>query len=248
LMSVLLRLMLEINTANFSKGTLRLLDTAEVYQLIKPYRGITEVTRLQKAGVSFWTAVKTTGTATDEVLMVVYDGQVIASGTAKEVKETIKDIFKLTGSKLISALDTFITEIGVYSKRAFHPNKAGGPILDLDWRTAKITRQGIATIKKHLSRFEFDSWNERMLQRLEKISNGEMQVTDFDKRFFTHEIREFERYKALGYENTSQSKISDFENVWNDAHTASLEDYKLYEKMIYEEKEIRTLYHPSVQY
>jgi hypothetical protein len=37
-----------------------------------------------------------------------------------------------------------------------------------------------------------------MLDRLEKILHGSIEATDTDKRFYTHEIRELERYRRLG--------------------------------------------------
>ena len=64
-----------------------------------------------------------------------------------------------------------------------------------------------------------------MIDRLEKILSGQLQVTDTDKRFYTHEMRELERYRALGVPDGVEDK-----SVWNDAHTATLEDYKINEK------------------
>lgn len=140
--------------------------------------------------------------------------------------------------------------IGKYSKRPFNPEKAGGPILDLDWRTVTIDKDGIDIVKKHLSRFNFDEWNERMINRLEAILKGEIKVSDFDKRFFSHETREFERYKSLGHENTKWKDLSEeeFEEIWNNTHSATLEDYKLYEIIEYDGRNVRSLYHPDVQY
>jgi len=37
-----------------------------------------------------------------------------------------------------------------------------------------------------------------MIDRLEKILNGELKATDTDKRFYTHEKRELARYSNLG--------------------------------------------------
>lgn len=37
-----------------------------------------------------------------------------------------------------------------------------------------------------------------MIDRLEQILNGELEATDIDKHFYTHEIRKLERYRALG--------------------------------------------------
>jgi hypothetical protein len=135
--------------------------------------------------------------------------------------------------------------IGKYSKRPFNPEKAGGEILSLDWKDTIVTTEGIDEIIKHIQRFEYDEWNERMIDRLRKIVKGELEITDFDKRYFTHEIREFERYKALGYKNTKHDLIPE---TWNHVHTATLEDYKIYEIIIYDGKPIRSLYHPDVQY
>lgn len=67
-----------------------------------------------------------------------------------------------------------------------------------------------------------------MIARLEKILKGELQVTDTDKRFYTHEIRELERYRNLGVKD-GECPINNSE-VWNNAHTATLEDYKINEK------------------
>ncbi|WP_196775850.1 pyocin [Salmonella enterica] len=64
-----------------------------------------------------------------------------------------------------------------------------------------------------------------MIERLEKILKGEMQPTDTDKRFYTHEIRELERYRSLGIPDG----VSPDDNgaTWNNTHTATLEDYQL---------------------
>ena len=73
-----------------------------------------------------------------------------------------------------------------------------------------------------------------MLERLEAIERGELEITDYDKRFYTHEIREYERYKNLGIEDG----VDPGYDVWNDVHTATLEDYKINEIE-------QPLYHPD---
>ncbi|KYP00561.1 pyocin [Yersinia pestis] len=64
-----------------------------------------------------------------------------------------------------------------------------------------------------------------MIERLEKILTNKLTATDIDKRFYTHEIRELERYRMLGIPDDVNDK-----SVWNDAHTATLEDFKINEK------------------
>jgi hypothetical protein len=67
-----------------------------------------------------------------------------------------------------------------------------------------------------------------MIDRLGKIVTGELAVTDTDKRYYTHEIRELERYRALGVADGETPEGDDAASeVWNDAHTGTLEDYQL---------------------
>lgn len=140
--------------------------------------------------------------------------------------------------------------LGKYSKRTFDINNCGGKILNLTWENAKITKEGIEIVKRHLSRFEYDDWNARMIERLHKILKNELQISDFDKRFFTHETREFERYKALGHERTSFLDLpeEEFGKLWENTHSATLEDYRIFEKIKYDDSEVYSLYHPSVQF
>ncbi|WP_193786561.1 hypothetical protein [Kordia jejudonensis] len=131
--------------------------------------------------------------------------------------------------------------VGKYSRRTFDPDNAGGPILDLNWKNTVITKEGIVIVKKHLSRFDKTAANTKMINRLESVERGDIEITDWDKRFYTHEIREYDRYKNLGYEKTKNVDIP--EEVWNNTHTATLEDFKLSE---FNQNGIDNLYHPDI--
>ncbi|AAZ36764.1 S-type pyocin domain-containing protein [Pseudomonas savastanoi pv. phaseolicola] len=115
------------------------------------------------------------------------------------------------------------TTRGEHSGRMYDPEKAGGPTQNLDWTTASVTQDGIDLVKLHTGRFGASDANTIMIDRLEKILRGELVVTDTDKIFYTHELRELERYRALGVADGVQG------NVWNNAHTAALEDYRINE-------------------
>lgn len=117
------------------------------------------------------------------------------------------------------------TTRGKYSGRLYNPAKAGGPILDLDWTSATVTQAGIDLVKLHTGRFEPSDANVIMVDRLEKILQGKLVVTDVDKRFYTHEIRELERFRALGV--ADGVRPNDEGATWNHTHAATLEDYKL---------------------
>ncbi|MNK56410.1 Pyocin-S2 [compost metagenome] len=117
------------------------------------------------------------------------------------------------------------TTRGKYSGRLFNPAKAGGPILDLDWTSATVSQAGIDLVKLHTGRFGPSDANAIMIDRLKKILLGELVITDVDKRFYTHEIRELERYRALGVVDGVDP--NDDGVIWNNAHAATLEDYKV---------------------
>jgi len=117
------------------------------------------------------------------------------------------------------------TTIGIYSGRPYNPEKAGGAIERLDWREARITADGVELVKLHVSRFLPSDANKVMIDRLEKILQGTLQTTDIDKRFFTHEIRELERFRALGI--ADKILPTDRGEAWNNTHAATLEDYQL---------------------
>ena len=114
---------------------------------------------------------------------------------------------------------------GEHSGRDFNPEQTGGPIMNLEWNPATASQEGVDLVKLHTSRFPSSDANKVMIDRLERILKGELDITDTDKRYYTHEIRELERFRALGY---NDAEIPDENSpIWNNVHTATLEDYKL---------------------
>ena len=114
---------------------------------------------------------------------------------------------------------------GEHSGRDFNPEQTGGPTLDMKWEPAIASQEGANIVKLHTSKFLPSDANKVMINRLDRILSGELEMTDTDKRFYTHEIREFERFKALGYGDTEMPDPDS--PVWNNVHTATLEDFKL---------------------
>jgi len=114
---------------------------------------------------------------------------------------------------------------GEHSGRDFNPEQTGGPVLEMEWRSATASQEGVNMVNLHTSRFLPSDANKVMIDRLERILKGELEITDTDKRFYTHEIRELERFRALGYGDTEMPDADS--PVWNNVHTATLEDFKL---------------------
>lgn len=115
---------------------------------------------------------------------------------------------------------------GVASGRTFDLELAGGPIENLTTDGVKITHEGIAIVEKHISRFDHDPANDVMIERLKKIVKKELLPEQTDVNYYTHECREYQRYCNLGWE-TGEPKGIDGYNMWNNAHTATLEYFKI---------------------
>jgi hypothetical protein len=128
---------------------------------------------------------------------------------------------------------------GPISGRTFDPANAGGSIRQLTTKKIKITNRGIDFVEKHLSRFGADSANQGMVKRLRVIASGKIAPTQADLNFYSHELRESTRYKRLGFPSGQPSAMDAAYNLWNNAHTATLEDYLLREGP-------GVLYHPSI--
>lgn len=127
--------------------------------------------------------------------------------------------------------DFFGPDVGTHSGRPFDASKAGGPIEQLDWRTAEVTAEDVALVEDHVRRFNDPPLQREshMVERLKRIVAGEIQAEAVDLRFFTHERRELQRYIALGYPNGQPEGGEEAYLLWNNAHTATLEDYGLRE-------------------
>jgi len=115
---------------------------------------------------------------------------------------------------------------GVASGRQFDPELAGGPIENLTTDGVNITHEGIATVEKHISRFDHDPANDVMIGRLKSIVKGEMPPEKVDLNYYTHECREYQRYCNLGWETGELDGVAGYD-MWNNTHTATLEDFKL---------------------
>jgi hypothetical protein len=66
-----------------------------------------------------------------------------------------------------------------------------------------------------------------MIDRLHRISTGEIQATDVDRNFYAHELRESTRYSRAGWSTGVPADEKIRFSLWNDAHTATLEEYGL---------------------
>lgn len=119
---------------------------------------------------------------------------------------------------------------GATSGRPFDPHKAGGPIRKLSYQTVKITDKGANLVEFHVRRFNPTGQLElKMVERLRKIAASELVAEPVDMRFYTHELREYFRYKKLGYKTGQPADPDEAYELWNNAHTATLEDYSLKE-------------------
>lgn len=132
-------------------------------------------------------------------------------------------------------------ERGATSGRPFDPSKAGGRICKLSYQNVKITQKGADLVEAHVRRFNPVGEAElKMVERLRRIAVGTVIAELVDLRFYTHELRESLRYKKLGYTTGQPDNPDEAYELWNNVHTATLEDYGLKEGF-------GVLFHPSVE-
>lgn len=137
-------------------------------------------------------------------------------------------------------VDEFGTHTGPSSGRPYFPEEIGVPIRELSTEGVKITPKAINVVEQHLARFGADPANAAQTQRLRDIAAGKIQATQADLNFYTHELREYVRYRNLGYRTGLPPDSEAAHRLWSNTHTATLEDYGL--------KEGRgVLYDPSVE-
>lgn len=158
----------------------------------------------------------------EKLLLIAVENRKKAEEKKKVAEDKVEDIEKKLGAY------GEVNAKGKSSGREFNKDKAGGPIKDLDWKDVKIDRDGVDKVKLHTGRFGESADNKEMIDRLEKILRGEIKATDIDKRFYTHEIRELERYRNLGIKDGEVP--NNIDEVWNNTHTATLEDYNINER------------------
>lgn len=91
----------------------------------------------------------------------------------------------------------------------------------------KVTPNWVAVVERYLSRFWESAANRHMVGRLLETVSGRHMPEPVDLRFYARELREFVRYRTLGHP-TGAGGPKHFE-MWNDLHTASLENYRLKE-------------------
>ena len=128
---------------------------------------------------------------------------------------------------------------GPTSGRLFDPAAAGGPLRSLTTARIKVTDRAVDAVGRHVARFGPDPANQAMIRRLRDIAAGRLVAAESDLNFYAHELREFVRYRRLGWPNGQPSDAEAAYDLWNNAHSATLEEYGLREGP-------EVLYHPSV--
>lgn len=108
-----------------------------------------------------------------------------------------------------------------------NPTLAGGPVRELSTEGLLITERGIEVVESHVARFGPDKANDAMLGRLREIASGQTQATAQDLNYYAHELREYTRYRKMGWKSGIPSESSKATELWRQTHTATLGDYGL---------------------
>ncbi len=111
---------------------------------------------------------------------------------------------------------------GHASGRQFDPQNAGGLIRQLSSKSVRMTSRGVDVVEQHVRRFGPDRANAVMIERLRAIADERIESTPVDRGFYTHELREYIRYRKLGYERGTPADPEAAHALWNNAHTANV--------------------------
>ncbi len=107
LRTAMLKLILEVNIANFTKNTIRIIPYEEVSRITKVSTTF-KFTKLQKIGVIFVEGETQVANTTQKGIAAIYKGEVIVEGTVKEVGSTIRELANLKRSELLTKLDEIV--------------------------------------------------------------------------------------------------------------------------------------------
>ena len=155
----------------------------------------------------------------DEGIDIVEEGGKLKAKTANDL-----EIGELDIDALEEVAENALKVKGKFSGRHFDPDLSGGVIVRKAWQNTSISQAGIDDVITHTGRFDdILGENALMIDRLQKIKNGEISITDFDIRYYTHELEEYARYKNLGIADG----VDPGNAVWNNAHSATLEVYSI---------------------
>lgn len=141
-----------------------------------------------------------------------------------------------TTSRLVQVIDG---ESSALARAGVAANAGRGA---LNWSRATITQGGVSAVERHLARFESGPGETAMLERLRAISRGELDPTDYDLRFYTHELRESVLYRKAGYPSGQPAGSDAAYDLWDRLHTQALTDYGLTRSGA-----PMDLFHPSVR-
>ncbi len=118
----LMKIILEVNIVNFTRGTMAIINTTE--EIVKESRFLfksSHITELQKAGVLFLKVEeKVSETVTRQGMAVFYEGQMIAIGDVKRVRELLKGVWGLKSIQLKQALDELYDLVIIEQKTLMH--------------------------------------------------------------------------------------------------------------------------------
>lgn len=86
----------------------------------------------------------------------------------------------------------------------------------------KVTPRGVEAVEEHLARFEADAPNAAMVDRLKRISRGELAATRQDLQFYAHELREKVLYRRANIPDGAAPY-----EAGRSAHARALKEYGL---------------------
>jgi hypothetical protein len=114
LRSCMLKILLEINIANFTKNTVKIINYAEVWKAAGALNRITK--ELEDLGVLFVKGEVAGSIKAEEQLALIYKGEVIGFGTKQQLDKFLINWAKKTGNKLVNLLEDLAVKTAVFRR------------------------------------------------------------------------------------------------------------------------------------
>jgi hypothetical protein len=170
---------MNMEIANFTKGTLKIIDTTIDAKGILTNFSTQAVTRLQKAGVLFIKGQMQVGKKVKEGVIVIYKGEILVSGEASRVRNAFKDIWNASDSKLLNRLDNFFDTVGLIN---YGRSRLGNIAIDFRKTLADAYHNGNIAVFEYLREGKYQT------KAFTTLTDPEWQALGFNSKPHAEEI------------------------------------------------------------
>ena len=116
----------------------------------------------------------------------------------------------------------------VANGKEFDSAQAGGLVRNLPIEGVRITDRGAGVVERHISRFQSEDANNFMIERLRRIAQISLKLTERDLNYHYARIEGICQIQAFGGRESGVPKDSmEAHRLWSNMHAVTPKDYRL---------------------